>query len=85
MRKVTAIIAVLSSVENGANVYETTDAVWLRRFKDLKPDCITLVFNEDTDPRAPIFRAELTPRGKQYLNNLRGENHEVPRLREAVS
>jgi hypothetical protein len=85
MRKITGVIRVLETVELGASVYDTNDARWLRKFKDLRPDCITLTFNDDQDPRAPIFRAELTPRGRQYLNSLREENHEVPRLRQAIS
>lgn len=84
MRKLAGVIATLATVENGAQVYDLSNASWLRKFKDLHPTYIALTFNEDPDPRSPIFRAELTSHGKQYLNELRSYN-EVPRLREAVS
>lgn len=84
MRKTTGVIRVLTSVMNGASVYDITDAAWLRKFKDTRPDHITLIYSETFDPKSPIFRAELTVKGKIYLGKLRRE-HEVSGLRQTVS
>lgn len=80
MRKLHNVIKTLENIEEGNAIYDLTDAAWIRRFKAIRPDCVVITLNPTHNRQQPIFHAALTPRGKQYLQELRQES-EITRLR----
>lgn len=72
MRNLDTVIALLTKVEKGADIYDISEASWLRRFREVRPECINIT--TDITPGGPYFYAELTSKGVQYLQELSKEH-----------
>lgn len=61
-------IRILERVYDGANVYDMSEANWLRQVSKLYgKSLVTITNNDDMSPDAPYFYAKLTPQGRAYL------------------
>lgn len=73
MKSTVEIVKLLSRCESGADIYEQTDARFLTNLRYTHPSYINIICSEEPDHKGAYFHAQLTPRGKAYLKELRSE------------
>lgn len=73
MKSTGEVVALLTAIVDGKQIYSMEAARFYSRFKAEHPSCITLEYADNNmHPTDPYFKATLTGAGKNYLRQLEG-------------